>query len=713
MKILKHSFSSTLRRLELFLIERINWNNNLVIFLMLAAVLPFLFLIIAIPLEENDQIAFGVAICLVSLLVGRFFNSRLIVIILILSSVTMTARYFYWRVTSTLGFTQPIEYVLGFLLLSAEIYGVTIMSLGYFQSIWPVKRTLVKLPDNEALWPTVDIFIPTYNEPLSIVSTTILAAQSIDWPLNKLNIYLLDDGNRESFKKFAQDAGVHYLTRTENTHAKAGNLNAALKRSKGDYVAIFDCDHIPTRSFLQMTMGWFLKDHKLAVMQTPHYFFSPDPIERNLKVHGHIPNEGELFYGVVQEGNDYWNASFFCGSCAVLKRSALNDIGGIAVETVTEDAHTALKLSRKGYNLGYISVPQAAGLATESLNAHVNQRIRWARGMAQIFRIDNPFFGRGLKLGQRLCYATAMLGFFYSVPRLIFLIAPMAYLIFGWEIYQTSAMSVFIYALPHLFMAQVAGHKIQNQFRHSFWGEIYDTLLAPYLLLPVLVAMINPKAGNFGVTRKGVTRFEKNHFDFPIAAPTLALLGFNLIGLGFGIFHNVYLEHGNLQTTFLNLFWVIFNIVILLTCLYIAYESKELRSTPRVEMELPAAIYLPNGKTLYASTRDFSSKGFSLQLPPGYELKAGKTIEIGIFRGVEEIRLPFEVKTGGNILGLQIGDLSVQDQRKLVEVTFSRADNWAQNWGINRQVNPLTSFKELMGHALLNHRRLSPSKKLK
>lgn len=711
--MLKHSFSSIFRRLELFLIEKINWNNNLVIFLMLLGVLPFLFLIIAIPLEDNDQIAFGLAICLVSILIGRFFNSRLIVIILILSSVTMTARYFYWRVTSTLGFTQPIEYVLGFLLLSAEIYGVTIMSLGYFQSIWPVKRTLVKLPEDENLWPTVDVFVPTYNEPLSIVSTTILAAQAIDWPQSKLNIYLLDDGNRESFKKFAQEAGVHYLTRTENTHAKAGNLNAALARSKSEYVAIFDCDHIPTRSFLQVTMGWFLKDHKLAVMQTPHYFFSPDPIERNLKVHGHIPNEGELFYGVVQEGNDHWNASFFCGSCAVLKRSALMEIGGIAVETVTEDAHTALKLSRKGYNLGYISVPLAAGLATESLNAHVNQRIRWARGMAQIFRIDNPFFGKGLKLAQRLCYATAMLGFFYSVPRLIFLIAPMAYLIFGWEIYQTSAISVFIYALPHLFMAQVAGHKIQNQFRHSFWGEIYDTLLAPYLLLPVLAALFNPKAGKFGVTRKGVTKFEKSHFDFHIAWPTLALLGFNLIGLGFGLFHNIYLENGNLQTTFLNLFWVIFNIVILLTCLYVAYESKELRATPRVEMELPAAIYLPNGKTLYAATRDFSSKGFSLQLPPGYELKAGKTIDIGIFRGVEEIRLPFEVKTGGNILGLEIGAMSVKDQRKLVEVTFSRADNWAQDWGINRKVGPLTSFKELMGHALLNHTRLSPSKKLK
>jgi cellulose synthase (UDP-forming) len=150
------------------------------------------------------------------------------------------------------------------------------------------------------------------------------------------------------------------------------------------------------RSFLQLTVGWFLRDPKLALVQTPHHFLSPDPFERNLDTFRHQPNEGELFYGLVQDGNDMWNAAFFCGSCAVLRRSALDDIGGFAVETVTEDAHTALRLHRKGWNSAYVRIPQAAGLATESLSAHIGQRIRWARGMAQIFRTDNPLLGKGL-----------------------------------------------------------------------------------------------------------------------------------------------------------------------------------------------------------------------------------------------------------------------------------------------------------------------------
>ena len=215
---------------------------------------------------------------------------------------------------------------------------------------------------------------------------------------------------------------------------------------EGEFVAIFDCDHIPTRSFLQVSIGWFLRDPKLAMLQTPHVFFSPDPFEKNLGTFRTTPNEGELFYGLIQDGNDLWNATFFCGSCAVLRRAPLLEVGGIAVETVTEDAHTALKMNRAGYNTAYLAIPQAAGLATESLSGHIGQRIRWARGMAQICRVDNPLFGPGLKLGQRLCYLNAMLHFFYGLPRLIFLTAPLAFLLFDIQIFEASALMITAYA---------------------------------------------------------------------------------------------------------------------------------------------------------------------------------------------------------------------------------------------------------------------------
>ncbi len=162
-------------------------------------------------------------------------------------------------------------------------------------------------------------------------------------------------------------------------------------------------------------MGWFLRDQKLAVLQTPQHFYSPDPFERNLDLFQAVPSEDELFYGVVQDGNDFWNAASFCGSCAVLRRSALEEVGGVAVETVTEDAQTSLRMQMRGWNTAYINIPQAAGLATERLSGHVRQRIRWARGMIQNLRIENPLFAPGLKLGQRFCYFNAMLHFLYAL----------------------------------------------------------------------------------------------------------------------------------------------------------------------------------------------------------------------------------------------------------------------------------------------------------
>ena len=294
---------------------------------------------------------------------------------------------------------------------------------------------------------------------------------------------LLDDGARSEFRQFAAEAGVRYIARTEHSGAKAGNLNHALRLTKGEFVTIFDCDHIPTRSFLQLSIGWFLRDPGLAMLQTPQHFYSPDPFERNLGKFRRIPNEGSLFYGIVQDANDLWNATYFCGSCATLRRTALDQIGGIAQETVTEDAHTSLRLQKAGWNTAYINIPQAAGLATETLARHIKQRIRWARGMIQILRLDNPLWTRGLTLPQRLCYFNATLHFLYALPRLVFLTAPLLYLLFGVSNVPGYWLAIVAFAAPHLAVSTITNSRIQGSKRFSFWNEIYETVLSPYILL--------------------------------------------------------------------------------------------------------------------------------------------------------------------------------------------------------------------------------------
>ena len=298
---------------------------------LIVAVLAFVALI---PMTWQQQAFFGVLVVVAAFLIDRSKRGPAATVLLVLLCLCATTRYGYWR-SATLweylhrpwAHVSVLAAVLMLILVGAEFYTFLILVLGFFQTIAPLKRPPLLMPDDPESWPAVDVLIPTFNESLDVVRYTVLAAQQMDWPADKLNVVVLDDGGRSEFKEFARQAGVGYIARADHSHAKAGNLNNALRQCKGEFVTIFDCDHIPTRSFLQISIGWFLRDAKLAMLQTPHHFYSPDPFERNLNKFRKVPNEGSLFYGIVQDANDLWNATFFCGSCAVLRRSSLDEVG--------------------------------------------------------------------------------------------------------------------------------------------------------------------------------------------------------------------------------------------------------------------------------------------------------------------------------------------------------------------------------------------------
>ena len=598
-------------------------------------------------------------------------------------------------------------------------YAFFILFLGYFQTIWPLRRAPVPLPDDESHWPHVDVLIPTYNEPLDVVRYTALGALNMDWPADKLHVYILDDGRRKEFERFAFEAGIGYKIRPDNKHAKAGNINTALKSMNSPYVAIFDCDHVPTRSFLQMTMGWFLRDKKLAMLQTPHHFYSPDPFERNLQQFRIIPNEGELFYGIVQDGNDFWNATFFCGSCAVLRRTALDEIGGIAVETVTEDAHTSLRMQMNGWSTAYINIPQAAGLATERLSAHVGQRIRWARGMIQILRTDNPLFAPGLKFPQRLCYFNAMMHFLYAVPRLIFLSAPLIYLLLNHTNVPGYWAAILAYALPHLILSNVTNSRIQGEHRHSFWNEIYETVLSPYILLPTMMALINPKLGKFNVTAKGGV-VKKTFFDTRIAQPFLILLIFNMAGILIAIPRFFIWDRDRPGTVLMNVVWCLFNIVILGVTTAVAREMRQLRTTVRIALVTPVMAKLADGRLVAGETIDMSSGGTSIRFAEPLDLSAQEDVRL-VFpmpSGENELRAGV-VSSEGSVLRVKFHNLSIAEQEVLTMVLYSRADSWL-GWGESRESdNVLRSLQRIFQismHGLVQTFRslfVAPKKKAK
>lgn len=215
------------------------------------------------PFGYIAQFVFVVLLWSIAMIIRRI-PGRFPALMLIVLSLTISCRYLWWRYTSTLNWDDPLSLICGLLLLGAETYSWTVLVLGYIQTIWPLNRKPVPMPADVSTWPTVDLMIPTYNEDLSVVKPTLYAALGLDWPRDKLTIYLLDDGNRKEFADFAHEIGVQYIARETHEHAKAGNINHALKYAKSQLVAIFDCDHVPTRSFLQLTVGWFFKDKNSA-----------------------------------------------------------------------------------------------------------------------------------------------------------------------------------------------------------------------------------------------------------------------------------------------------------------------------------------------------------------------------------------------------------------------------------------------------------------
>ncbi|GAB51254.1 UDP-forming cellulose synthase catalytic subunit [Atlantibacter hermannii] len=650
--------------------------KKVLFYLLLLVLAPIAVLIIITPMDSQKQYIFGLVSIGILFLLG-FSKKHSISVVMMVVSALMSTRYIYFRATQTLHFNSEIEAILGIGLFLAELYIWVILLLTYLQTVFPLKRGIVPLPDDVSLWPTVDIYIPSYNESLDVVRDTVLAAQCIDYPKDKLNIYLLDDGKRREFAVFAADAGVGYITRTDNSHAKAGNLNHALKLTKGELICVFDCDHVATRIFLQATVGSFLQDPKLALLQTPHYFYSPDPFERNLSLGKNIPNEGSLFYGPIQQGNDNWNATFFCGSCAVIRRSALEEIGGFAVETVTEDAHTALKMQRLGWKSAFLAIPLAAGLATERLVLHVIQRTRWARGMTQIFRMDNPLFGRGLTWQQRCCYLSAMLYFQFALPRVAFLTAPLAYLLFNLNIIHSSAGLIFAYALPHLLLTIYLNSRMNGRYRYSFWGEIYDIVLAFHLILPTAITMIFPKRGKFNVTDKGGL-LNIGYFDFTVVRPHLIVAILLAIGIIAGLVRAFAHDYFAVdpKVIALNVGWGIYSLVFLLAAIAVARETRQTRKTIRIDVDVPVIVHYASGISSRTHTQDLSMGGCRIVVPDNRHLTDEiEEIELQLQSG--SISIPVNViGADEEFIRLMFEDIPLSRRRELVRVVLARADAW-------------------------------------
>ncbi|NER27290.1 MAG: UDP-forming cellulose synthase catalytic subunit [Symploca sp. SIO1C4] len=604
-------------------------------------------------------------------------TSEYLHLFLVWLSLVTTARYLYYRTSYTLNFDTWSNGISCLLLYGAELYAITTLVLAYFQTLKIQEREPVDLANfPQSQWFTVDVYIPTYNEDVEIVRKTILAALALDYPEDKKRVYVLDDGRaekykarRESLRQICQELGAILMTRDNNDHAKAGNINTAFGRTNGDLVLILDCDHMPSRQFLQHTVGFFF-DPKVSFVQTPHWFYNPDPFERNLLTGGRTPVGNELFYKVLQKGNDFWNAAFFCGSAAVIRKKHIVQVGGIAVETVTEDCHTALRLHSLGYKSVYYDKIMIAGLAPEKFSSYVGQQVRWARGMAQILRLENPLLNPKLKLTipQRICYFSATSHFFYGYPRLIYAIAPTLFLLFGIRPIEGLGLETLAYALPHILLSLNANYITYKEVRFSFWNEIFEFVMAFQAGYVTLMAIINPNLGSFNVTDKGLT-VTKRSFDWESARGLVivaALVLVSLISVPFWLL----LRPEDAEAVIINGLWCIFNLLLLLAAILVALEQPQLRVAHRLPRRLGAIVHSLD-QTWSGTTINISETGALIAVNSSLNLPEEVEVElVGDFgkRALLEARIIRATPVEGNLTHLAVD---------FVEPTQTQLDNLA------------------------------------
>ncbi len=697
-------------------------NNDMSLVLLWGAMLFLLFFAASLVVDVSAQFWLA-GILIAFLLISRRFCEHGLWRIVYLGVIAFLAiRYISWRTTETLSWTDPIDFIPMILLYLAEVYAIILGLLGMFVCIEPIKRPHVPINSDPEKLPVVDVMITTYNESFEMLEVTLVAAMQMHYPDHKYNVFLLDDGGTKDklesdqpeiaitarirsrrLKELCSDLGVTYLTREDNRDHKAGNINAALLRTHGELVVILDSDHVPAADFLEKTVGHFERDPKLFLVQTPHFFINPDPVEKNLEIFSRMPSENEVFYRLMQKGLDYWNGSLFAGSAAVLRRTCLEEIGGFATSSVTEDAETALELHSRGFNSLYISEPLISGLAPESFSAFITQRLRWGTGMVQIMLMKNPVFRPGLTMSQRFCYLSNCLYWFFPFARVIFFVAPLMYLLFGLEIYNANTLEVLAYTLPHYWASIHLSSFLYKNVRWPFVSMLYETLQSIFSLQGLCKTIANPKAPKFVVTPKG--EHLDNDFISPLASPFYIFFMIQLFALGIGIYRYVSFPEERMLILLVG-FWHLINILLLLASFGVLAELKQRRAMPRIDAgaheeatlvihksHIPCVVENLSTGGAGIITQDLTDQMLD-RGAHGQLLVHNKALN-RISKLVVDIKM---VKTTreGRICGLEFVSTSAQQRAEIISLVHGDSARWSNMWN-----DRPSSVSKLKGLALL------------
>lgn len=627
--------------------------------------------------------------------------SRTIVVVILL---VLTLRYILWRMFSTLNLSTPLNGTVSLCLFLLEMLMLSTATLQFFLLLRVRDRR--RDADGYAVavlektfTPSVAILIPTYNEPNFILRRTVMGCQALDYPHKQ--IYLLDDTQRSQVRELAAQLGCEYLSRPDNRHAKAGNLNHAIARTESDLIVVFDADFVPTRNFLTRTIGFF-QNPAIALVQTPQSFYNPDPIARNLGLENVLTPDEEVFYRQIQPMRDGAGSVTCSGTSFVVRRSPLEATGGFVTESLSEDYFTGIRLSAHGYQLVYLNEKLSAGLAADNMAAHAMQRLRWARGSLQAFFIDtNPLTIPGLNLIQRLAHLEGLLHWFTNLSRAAYLLVPLAYSFLHVIPVRASSAEVVYFFLPYYVVQMSVFAWLNRQARSALFADIYSLVLTLPLALTVIQVMLKPFGKGFQVTPKG-TVSDRYSFNWSLALPLIVLFGGTAISLwqnlGISLFPGSWSAEMTaavpqpIKGTNLGWIWSSYNLVMLGISLLIVLDAPkpdlhdwfDLRRTVRLTFADRAltdraladqtrwgiTTMLSEGGAEVALTQAGLSKQFPRDGSP-VTLEMMET-DLTLQGSITHI----EVKAGFPTVKIQFEAVTLAQHRCLVEMLFCRPGQW-------------------------------------
>ncbi|MCK6077463.1 glycosyltransferase [Paenibacillus silvae] len=592
--------------------------------------------------------------------------------ILVTATVIMSCIYVIWRTFFTIPFGHgPLAVTAGLALLIVELIGMFELAVHFYN------MTRLEYPElpvvDEALYPDVDVFIATYNEPASLLFKTINGCLNMDYPdRSKVHIYLCDDSNRPEMRELAAHMGIRYLTRTEHIHAKAGNLNNAMKHTSSPLIATFDADMIPKHDFLTSCVPYFLTGEKIGFVQTPQSFYNPDQFQYNLYSEARIPNEQDYFYRDVQVGRNKSNSVIYGGTNTVLSRQALEDVGGFYTGSITEDFATGIEMQSKGYRCYATNKVLASGLAPGDLKSLIKQRQRWARGCIQTGRKLNILFKRGLTFAQRLNYISSITYWYAGLKRLLYIMSPILFAVFGVLVVKCTILEILVFWLPMYLLTNTCLRMLSGNIRTTKWTNVYETILFPSLLPAVILETLGITMNKFAVTRKDGAHNDRS-YQIKQIIPHLILAVLSVIGI-VNCIHWTF-SQGTIGFLVV-LYWLLINFYNIMMSIFFLIGRKVFRNYERVLAAVECTLTTEE-ETLSSVTYDISEGGISILLDtPRYipsDAEFGVQLVSGPYSSEFKAKVTHVTTFGTKWkYAFKVHEINEAEQRQLLHIVYDR-----------------------------------------